>query len=92
MYAKIPGISSDAQERFARKNEGLELKRAFDFLDKNGDGKVDAEELRAYFAAMGHKTKKARRLPTRRPMLCPVLTPYPFPSNHFASHRQRCRT
>lgn len=50
--------ASVPQERFARKNEGLDLKRAFELLDKNQDGKVDADELRAYCAGMSHKTKK----------------------------------
>ncbi|GAB4819032.1 hypothetical protein N2152v2_006078 [Parachlorella kessleri] len=51
--------SEISRERFARKNETAELKRAFDFLDKNKDGKIDAEELAAYFTTTGHKMKKA---------------------------------
>ena len=47
------------QERFARKNETADLKRAFEVLDGDKDGKVDAEELAAYFAAAGHRIKKA---------------------------------
>jgi calmodulin len=37
--------SAAARERYARKNEADDLKRAFAALDKKGDGKVDPEEL-----------------------------------------------
>lgn len=53
--------SHPTQERFARKNEATDLKRAFELLDRNRDGKIDADELAAYFAATGHKIKKAGR-------------------------------
>lgn len=46
------------QERFARKNETQHLRMAFERLDANKDGHIDAEELRSYFDAVGHKTKK----------------------------------
>jgi Ca2+-binding EF-hand superfamily protein len=46
------------QERFARKNEAADLRRAFDTMDKKHDGKLDAEELNQLFVALGHKTKK----------------------------------
>ena len=46
------------QERFARKNEAAELHRAFNTLDRNHDGVIDADELNALFLDMGHKAKK----------------------------------
>eukprot|EP00891_Asterochloris_glomerata_P002825 jgi/Astpho2/2825/fgenesh1_pm.00050_%23_29_t len=51
--------SQAARERFARKNEAADLRRAFDTLDKNHDGHIDANELNALFLALGHKTKKS---------------------------------
>ena len=48
------------QERFARKNEAAELHRAFNTLDRNHDGIIDADELNALFLDMGHKAKKVR--------------------------------
>ena len=51
-----------AQERFARKNEGAELRRAFDTLDSRGDGRLDAEELGRVLARLNHKARKARGL------------------------------
>ena len=44
-----------ARQRYARKNEQDELERVFRTLDKNGDGKVDSEELGLLFQALGHK-------------------------------------
>ena len=44
-----------ARQRYARKNEQDELERVFRTLDKNGDGKVDSEELGLIFQALGHK-------------------------------------
>ena len=46
------------QERFARKNEVVELRRAFDLLDSRKDGHIDAEELGEFFQRLGHKLKK----------------------------------
>ena len=46
------------QERFARKNETQQLRTAFEQLDSNHDGRISADELRGYFEALGHKTKK----------------------------------
>ena len=50
------------QERFARKNEGAELRRAFDTLDSKSDGRLDAEELGRVLARLNHKARKARGL------------------------------
>lgn len=57
---KVNFLRSDAtiQERFARKNEAAELHRAFNTLDRNHDGVIDADELNALFLDMGHKAKK----------------------------------
>ena len=64
------------QERFARKNEAADLRRAFDTLDKNHDGHIDANELNALFLALGHKTKKVGsgqlKQPQRNP--CSMLS------------------
>lgn len=49
-----------AQERFARKNEADDLRRAFQTLDKKGDQKIDGDELNQVFMALGHKTKRVR--------------------------------
>lgn len=49
------------QERYARKNEDQLLRAAFERLDSNHDGQITADELQAYFEAMGHKAKKVRR-------------------------------
>lgn len=46
------------QERYAKKNETEELRRAFEIMDSKKDGKVDAEELSALFTQLGHKCKK----------------------------------
>ena len=48
------------QERYARKNEAADLRRAFEFLDSKHDGHIDAEELRDIFEKMNHKVKKAK--------------------------------
>lgn len=48
------------KERFARKNEVVDLRRAFEMLDSKRDGHVDAEELGEYFARLGHKQKKVK--------------------------------
>ncbi len=37
--------SAAARERYARKNEAEDLKRAFTALDRKMDGVIDAEEL-----------------------------------------------
>ena len=47
-----------AQERYAKKNETEELRRAFEIMDSKKDGKVDAEELSTLFTQLGHKCKK----------------------------------
>jgi Ca2+-binding EF-hand superfamily protein len=46
--------SAAARERYALRGEEAALRRAFSRLDANGDGKLDARELAAYFAARGH--------------------------------------
>ena len=48
------------QERFARKNEAEDLKRAFGILDSKSDGKLDSEELEAFFVKLKHRVKKVR--------------------------------
>ncbi len=50
------------QERYARKNEAADLRRAFDLLDIKNDGHIDAEELAETFSRLRHKIKKARAL------------------------------
>ncbi|WIA20353.1 hypothetical protein OEZ85_006184 [Tetradesmus obliquus] len=50
--------SAAARERYARKNEAEDLTRAFNALDRKGDGKLDPEELQALFSALGHKPKR----------------------------------
>ena len=64
------------QERFARKNEAADLRRAFDTLDKNHDGHIDANELNALFLALGHKTKKVGSGQPKQPqgISCPMLS------------------
>jgi len=52
-------MAQDARERFAKKNETEDLRRAFDKLDTKGDGKIDAQELREIFSLLRHDTKKA---------------------------------
>lgn len=61
------------QERFARKNEVQQLRWAFELLDSNHDGQIDADELRGYFDALGHKTRK---VPRQRRGLGPPVPPY----------------
>ena len=46
------------QERFARKNEAADLRRAFVTLDTKKDEQIDAEELAQFFAKLQHKVKK----------------------------------
>ncbi|GMH32255.1 hypothetical protein BSKO_00089 [Bryopsis sp. KO-2023] len=50
--------SAAARERFARKNEADDLRRAFQTLDKKRDQRIDADELNQVFMALGHKTKR----------------------------------
>lgn len=50
--------SPEARERFARKNEEDDLRRAFDFLDRKKDGIIDEDDLSQVFLSLGHKTKK----------------------------------
>ncbi|KAK3273721.1 Outer dynein arm docking complex 3 [Cymbomonas tetramitiformis] len=52
-------MAAEPRERYAKKNEAQELRRAFDRLDFKGDGKVDAEELGMFFKQMGHRAKKS---------------------------------
>ena len=51
------------QERYARKNEANELRRAFETLDCKKDGRVDAAELAEVFQRLGHKAKNVLPLP-----------------------------
>lgn len=51
------------QERFARKNEAAELKRAFDAIDGKKDGKIDQEELGRLFIKLGHTTRLVSATP-----------------------------
>mmetsp|Transcript_14370 Transcript_14370/g.62392 ORF Transcript_14370/g.62392 Transcript_14370/m.62392 type:complete len:87 (+) Transcript_14370:162-422(+) len=66
-----------ARERFARRNEEEELRKAFDRLDSTGDGKIDAEELFSLFKWLNHKTSKVRELFFKT---CPTF-PKTFPSS-----------
>lgn len=50
--------SPEARERFARKNEEDDLRRAFDFLDRKKDGKIDEDDLTQVFMSLQHRTKK----------------------------------
>jgi calmodulin len=47
-----------ARERYARKTEAEDLKRAFITLDKKNDGKIDGEELMELFKAYDHVPKR----------------------------------
>ncbi len=58
IWAVCVTVDATIQERFARKNEAAELHRAFNTLDRNHDGVIDADELNALFLDMGHKAKK----------------------------------
>ncbi|KAF8055671.1 CMD1 [Scenedesmus sp. PABB004] len=50
--------SAAARERYARKNEAEDLRRAFTALDSKADGQLDPEELHAVFSSLGHKPKR----------------------------------
>ena len=50
--------SADARERYAKQNEGEQLRRAFDKIDKQGDGKIDAEEIAHLFKELGHRCSR----------------------------------
>lgn len=50
--------SAAARERYARKNEAADLKRAFNVLDSKGDGKIDPDELNQVFQTLGHKPRR----------------------------------
>lgn len=54
----IAMASPEARERFARKNEEDDLRRAFDFLDRKKDGKIDEDDLTQVFMSLQHRTKK----------------------------------
>ena len=51
-------MTGGLQERFARKNEAVELRKAFDALDSKRDGKLDAHELGQLFHRLGHSLRK----------------------------------
>lgn len=56
---RLPRMASAAsRERYARKNEAEDLRRAFAFLDSKSDGAIDAEELGAALVALGHRPKR----------------------------------
>ncbi len=61
------------QERYARKNEAADLRRAFDLLDIKRDGHIDGEELAETFSRLGHKIKKVFNLTSMysRKLMCP---------------------
>ena len=46
------------QERYARQEVVHNLRRLFQRLDANGDGKFDARELRSFLTSMHYKPKK----------------------------------
>lgn len=48
------------QERFSRKTEAADLRRAFTLLDAKGDGKIDAAELGLLFKKLGHKERTVK--------------------------------
>ncbi|GBF94634.1 hypothetical protein Rsub_07370 [Raphidocelis subcapitata] len=50
--------SAAARERYARRNEAEDLRAAFAVLDSKGDGRIDPDELRALFAALGHRPRR----------------------------------
>jgi len=52
-------MAQAARERFAKKNEAEDLRRAFEKLDTKSDGKIDCEELNTVFQMLNHKTKKS---------------------------------
>lgn len=52
--------SAAARERYARKNEAEDLRRAFSFLDRKGDGRIDGEELASVFASLGHAPRRGQ--------------------------------
>lgn len=52
-------MAQAARERYAKKNEAEDLKRAFDKLDVHRDGKIDAEEINQVFLSLGHKCKRS---------------------------------
>jgi len=51
-------MAQAARERFAKKNEAEDLRRAFEKLDIKNDGKIDCDELNTVFQMLNHKTKK----------------------------------
>mmetsp|Transcript_39544 Transcript_39544/g.75773 ORF Transcript_39544/g.75773 Transcript_39544/m.75773 type:complete len:186 (+) Transcript_39544:332-889(+) len=51
-------MAAAARERFAKKNEAEDLRRAFDKLDSKGDGRIDADELVRFFTIMGCQAKR----------------------------------
>lgn len=57
-----------ARQRYARKNEQDELERVFRTLDRNGDGKVDSEELGQLFTLLNHKVRECQALERAWPL------------------------
>jgi Ca2+-binding EF-hand superfamily protein len=57
-------LSWHGQERYSRKTEAADLRRAFTILDANNDDRVDAEELAQLFRKLGHKEKKVHDIST----------------------------
>ncbi|CAG9464559.1 unnamed protein product [Pedinophyceae sp. YPF-701] len=50
--------SATARERYAKQNEGEQLRRAFDKIDNKKDGKIDAQEIADLFKDLGHRCAK----------------------------------
>lgn len=57
-------VNLSLQERYARKNEAADLRRAFELIDSKNDGRIDAGELAELFDKMKHKVKRVSTLAT----------------------------
>jgi len=51
-------MSQAAREKYARKHEGEDLRRAFERLDVDGDKRIGFKDLAETFKKLGHKVKK----------------------------------
>ena len=55
----MASVSPDKQRSYNEQRELQALRRVFDAMDQNGDGRVDLKELTSVLARLDYRAKKA---------------------------------